>query len=64
MSRLLGVTFRFSAAAALFVGSLAGPGCGSSSSGPTGGPVAGALDTHCKNADGTQKVQEIGMCMT
>jgi hypothetical protein len=64
MSRLLSVIFRFSAAAALLVGSLAAPGCGSSSSGPTGGPVAGALDTHCKNADGTQKVQEIGMCMS
>jgi hypothetical protein len=34
-------------------------GCGSSSDGPVGGPVVGALDMHC----GTTK-QQIGQCLT
>lgn len=46
-------------AAALFAG-----GCSSSPGGPTGGPVMGALDTHCRDADGGVVATVIGMCMT
>jgi hypothetical protein len=46
-------------AAALF-----GGGCSSSPGGPTGGPVTGALDTHCKDADGGVMATPIGICMT
>jgi len=38
-------------------------GCGSNSpSGPTGGPVTGALDVHCKNADGGVMAVMVGTC--
>jgi hypothetical protein len=41
-----------------------GAGCGSNNpSGPTGGPVSGALDVHCKDADGGVMATVIGMCM-
>src|SRR5437764_15050824 len=33
-------------------------------SGPTGGPVMGALDTHCKDADGGVNATVVGMCVT
>jgi len=32
--------------------------------GPTGGPVTGALDTHCKDADGGVIATVVGACMT
>ena len=40
-------------------------GCSSDSGpkGPTGGPVSGALDTHCKDADGGSLAKMIGICM-
>ena len=38
-------------------------GCSSSPSGPTGGPVMGDLDTHCKDADGGVMATPIGICM-
>jgi hypothetical protein len=37
-------------------------GCGSSSSGPVGGPVAGLADSHCI-VNGVQMKTEIGMCV-
>lgn len=33
--------------------------CGSSNSGPAGGPVAGAQDSHCSLADGGTRVQPV-----
>src|SRR5262245_6730317 len=44
-------------AAALFAG-----GCSSSPGGATGGPVTGALDTHCRDADGGVAAVVIGAC--
>ena len=43
-------------AAVLFAGAC------SSSGGPTGGPVMGALDTHCQDADGGVVAVVIGTC--
>jgi hypothetical protein len=37
--------------------------CSSSPSGPTGGPVMGALDTHCRDADGGVMATVIGACL-
>ena len=40
-------------------------GCSSdNNSGPAGGPVSGALDTHCRDADGGVTATVIGECMT
>jgi hypothetical protein len=39
-------------------------GCSSDNNGPTGGPVMGALDTHCKDADGGVVATVVGECMT
>jgi hypothetical protein len=41
-------------------------GCSSDTgpTGPTGGPVTGALDTHCKDADGGVVATVVGECMT
>lgn len=39
-------------------------GCSSDNNGPTGGPVSGALDTHCKDADGGVVATVVGECMT
>jgi hypothetical protein len=33
--------------------------CGSSNEGPTGGPVSGAADTHCRESDGGVRVQPV-----
>jgi len=44
-----------------------GGGCGSSSpgpGGPAGGPLMGALDTHCSDGDGGVTARQIGMCQT
>jgi hypothetical protein len=38
-------------------------GC-SSGDGPTGGPVTGALDTHCRNPDNSVNATVVGECMT
>ena len=38
-------------------------GC-SSDNGPTGGPVTGALDTHCKDSDGGVVATVVGECLT
>jgi len=40
--------------------------CGGDSEprGPVGGPVSGALDVHCKDADGGVVAQEVGQCVT
>jgi hypothetical protein len=45
---------------------LLGVGCGGNSTplGPLGGPVTGALDSHCKDADGGVMATVIGTCMT
>ena len=50
--------------ACLLVTWLGAAGCGSSASGPTGGPVAGAVDTHC-TVNGVKKVQvtNVAACM-
>jgi YtkA-like len=63
MSLLRFFSFNPPAAAAVLLGALLSIGCSSSSSGPSGGPVMGALDVHCKNPDGTKKVVTIGMCV-
>lgn len=39
-------------------------GCSSDNNGPAGGPVMGALDTHCKEADGGVVATVVGECMT
>jgi len=40
-------------------------GCSSdNNSGPVGGPVSGALDTHCRDADGGVTATVVGACMT
>jgi hypothetical protein len=50
---------------AIPLAALAGAGCSSDNNdGPAGGPVMGALDTHCKDADGGVMATEVGMCMT
>ncbi|HET6279780.1 MAG TPA: hypothetical protein VFH73_02390 [Polyangia bacterium] len=46
--------------ACLFATLLGTVGCGSSTSGPTGGPVAGAVDMHC-TVNGVKKVQITSM---
>lgn len=46
--------------ACLFVTLLGAVGCGSSTSGPTGGSVAGAVDMHC-TVNGLKKVQVTSM---
>jgi hypothetical protein len=43
--------------------SLLALGCSSGPSGPAGGAVTGALDAHCKNGDGGQIAEAIGVCM-
>ena len=45
---------------------LAPIGCSSDNngSGPTGGPVMGALDTHCKGGDGGVMATVVGECLT
>jgi hypothetical protein len=54
------------AGAAACAAMMLGGGCGSSSGpgGPVGGPVTGALDTHCSDGDGGVTAQVIGMCQT
>ena len=43
---------------------LIGVACGSSNpTGPVGGPVTGALDTHCSDGDGGVNATPVGMCM-
>src|SRR5262245_35924107 len=51
---------------ALPLAALTDIGCSSDTgqNGPTGGPVTGALDTHCKDGDGGVTAVVIGECMT
>jgi hypothetical protein len=58
-NRLPGLFLLTAAPAALLLGGA----CSSSPGGPTGGPVMGALDTHCKDADGGVMATVIGACM-
>jgi hypothetical protein len=48
---------------AISFGAVTEIGCGSDNNGPTGGPVTGALDTHCKDVDGGVIATVVGECM-
>jgi len=49
---------------AIAFAALAPISCSSDNNGGTGGPVAGALDTHCKGADGGVMATVVGECLT
>jgi hypothetical protein len=48
---------------AIPIAALTAIGCGSDNNSGPGGPVSGALDTHCKDADGGVVATVVGECM-